>query len=127
MSIDGRRRRTRFMLRALELASLARGRTSPNPMVGALVVKNGDVIGEGYHARAGESHAEIRALDIAATLKSFVAVLAPLHVLRNLLAISAFLLGVFAFGLTRSEIGLNFGFFLPGLWPRSVSSNLRLA
>jgi len=48
--------------RALELALRARGQTSPNPLVGALVVKAGRVIGEGFHARAGEPHAERVAL-----------------------------------------------------------------
>ncbi len=40
----------------------ARGRTSPNPMVGAVVVKGGKVVGEGYHSRAGNPHAEVEAL-----------------------------------------------------------------
>lgn len=51
-----------FMQQALELAVLARGRTSPNPMVGAVVVKDDKVIGEGYHHQAGTPHAEIHAL-----------------------------------------------------------------
>ncbi len=50
------------MRRALELAQMARGRTSPNPMVGAVVVRRGKVVGEGYHSRAGQPHAEIEAL-----------------------------------------------------------------
>jgi diaminohydroxyphosphoribosylaminopyrimidine deaminase/5-amino-6-(5-phosphoribosylamino)uracil reductase len=50
------------MKRVLRLAEKGRGRTSPNPMVGAVLTKNGDVVGEGYHARAGEDHAEIIAL-----------------------------------------------------------------
>lgn len=50
------------MKMALELASRARGRTSPNPMVGAVLVKDNRVIGQGYHARAGEPHAEVLAL-----------------------------------------------------------------
>ena len=54
-----------FMQRALALAAKARGWTSPNPMVGAVVVKNGRIIGEGYHHRAGEPHAEIHALNQA--------------------------------------------------------------
>jgi diaminohydroxyphosphoribosylaminopyrimidine deaminase/5-amino-6-(5-phosphoribosylamino)uracil reductase len=49
-------------MRALELASEARGQTSPNPLVGAVVVKDGRTIGEGYHHRAGEPHAERMAL-----------------------------------------------------------------
>lgn len=51
-----------YMRRALELAALATGRTSPNPMVGAVIVNNGEVVGEGYHLRAGTPHAEIHAL-----------------------------------------------------------------
>jgi diaminohydroxyphosphoribosylaminopyrimidine deaminase/5-amino-6-(5-phosphoribosylamino)uracil reductase len=52
----------KYMRMALRLAAKARGRTSPNPMVGAVVVKNGRVIGRGYHHRAGEPHAEAIAL-----------------------------------------------------------------
>jgi diaminohydroxyphosphoribosylaminopyrimidine deaminase/5-amino-6-(5-phosphoribosylamino)uracil reductase len=51
-----------FMSEALDLAAQARGRTSPNPMVGAVVVRAGQVVGRGYHHRAGEPHAEILAL-----------------------------------------------------------------
>lgn len=51
------------MQRALALAR--RGKTSPNPMVGAVVVKDGRVVGEGYHVRAGEPHAEVVALEKA--------------------------------------------------------------
>jgi diaminohydroxyphosphoribosylaminopyrimidine deaminase/5-amino-6-(5-phosphoribosylamino)uracil reductase len=46
---------------ALGLASRARGMTNPNPMVGAVLVKDGRIIGEGYHHRAGEPHAEVNA------------------------------------------------------------------
>jgi diaminohydroxyphosphoribosylaminopyrimidine deaminase/5-amino-6-(5-phosphoribosylamino)uracil reductase len=52
----------KFMRMALRLAEKARGRTSPNPMVGAVVVMNGRVIASGYHHRAGEPHAEALAL-----------------------------------------------------------------
>lgn len=47
---------------ALQLADKARGETSPNPMVGAVIVRSGKVVGEGYHKRAGADHAEIVAL-----------------------------------------------------------------
>jgi diaminohydroxyphosphoribosylaminopyrimidine deaminase/5-amino-6-(5-phosphoribosylamino)uracil reductase len=50
---------------ALKLALKAKGATRPNPMVGAVVVKNGRIIGRGYHERAGLPHAEIVALDEA--------------------------------------------------------------
>lgn len=53
------------MRRALRLARRAAGRTSPNPMVGAVVVRDGRVVGEGYHARAGAPHAEAHALRAA--------------------------------------------------------------
>jgi len=51
-----------WMKRALHLAEKGRGRTSPNPMVGAVLVKDGKVVGEGYHIKAGADHAEITAL-----------------------------------------------------------------
>ncbi len=51
-----------YMEMALQLASRALGRTSPNPMVGAVLVRDGKVVGQGYHARAGAPHAEIMAL-----------------------------------------------------------------
>ena len=50
-----------FMSRALELAKQGRGRVSPNPMVGCVLVKDGEVIGEGYHEEFGGPHAEIMA------------------------------------------------------------------
>ncbi|MBV6623101.1 MAG: bifunctional diaminohydroxyphosphoribosylaminopyrimidine deaminase/5-amino-6-(5-phosphoribosylamino)uracil reductase RibD [Rivularia sp. (in: Bacteria)] len=54
-----------MMQRCLELARRGLGRTSPNPMVGAVIVKNGEIIGEGFHPRAGEPHAEVFALKAA--------------------------------------------------------------
>src|SRR5580700_3993000 len=55
-----------YMDRALFLAGRGRGRTSPNPMVGALVVSDDDVVvGYGFHQRAGKAHAEVRALQMA--------------------------------------------------------------
>src|SRR5512135_3049556 len=55
-------RDAQFMRLALRLARRAYGQTSPNPMVGAVLVKGGKVIGRGWHHRAGEPHAEIEAL-----------------------------------------------------------------
>jgi len=55
-----------LMRRALDLAQKGRGRTSPNPIVGAVVARNGSILGEGYHAYAGGPHAEVVALEAAA-------------------------------------------------------------
>jgi diaminohydroxyphosphoribosylaminopyrimidine deaminase/5-amino-6-(5-phosphoribosylamino)uracil reductase len=49
--------------RALELAEGGRGRVSPNPMVGAVLVRDGAVIGEGFHATLGDLHAERAAIE----------------------------------------------------------------
>jgi diaminohydroxyphosphoribosylaminopyrimidine deaminase / 5-amino-6-(5-phosphoribosylamino)uracil reductase len=51
--------------RALELAERGRGTTHPNPVVGAVVVRDGEVVGEGWHQRKGEAHAEVIALEAA--------------------------------------------------------------
>jgi diaminohydroxyphosphoribosylaminopyrimidine deaminase/5-amino-6-(5-phosphoribosylamino)uracil reductase len=56
------KRDEQYMHMALRLAAKAKGRTSPNPMVGAVVVKDGKVISRGYHRKAGEPHAEAIAL-----------------------------------------------------------------
>jgi diaminohydroxyphosphoribosylaminopyrimidine deaminase/5-amino-6-(5-phosphoribosylamino)uracil reductase len=54
------------MERALELAERGRGTTRPNPLVGAVVVRNGEIVGEGWHERPGGPHAEVVALAAAA-------------------------------------------------------------
>ncbi|MEB3308608.1 MAG: bifunctional diaminohydroxyphosphoribosylaminopyrimidine deaminase/5-amino-6-(5-phosphoribosylamino)uracil reductase RibD [Snowella sp.] len=51
-----------MMQRCLELARQALGRTAPNPLVGAVIVKNGQIVGQGYHPQAGQPHAEVFAL-----------------------------------------------------------------
>lgn len=56
---------TKFMKRALELAEKGVGYTKPNPLVGAVIVKDGKIIGEGYHELYGSHHAEINALKSA--------------------------------------------------------------
>jgi diaminohydroxyphosphoribosylaminopyrimidine deaminase/5-amino-6-(5-phosphoribosylamino)uracil reductase len=52
----------RFMRRALELARQGWGTTHPNPMVGAVIVEQGEIVAEGFHSKAGEPHAEVMAL-----------------------------------------------------------------
>src|SRR4051794_9547418 len=61
-SVAATERDLKHLYRAIELASTARGMTSPNPMVGAVVVKGDKTLGEGYHEAAGQPHAERMAL-----------------------------------------------------------------
>ncbi|OOQ62157.1 bifunctional diaminohydroxyphosphoribosylaminopyrimidine deaminase/5-amino-6-(5-phosphoribosylamino)uracil reductase RibD [Mucilaginibacter pedocola] len=53
-----------YMQRCLELAALGAGSVSPNPMVGAVIVHNDKIIGEGYHRKHGEAHAEVNAVNM---------------------------------------------------------------
>lgn len=55
----------RWMRRALELATRGWGRVAPNPMVGAVIVRDGEIVGEGWHAEYGRPHAEVEALRAA--------------------------------------------------------------
>jgi len=59
---------SKYMTEALRLAKLALGRTSPNPLVGAVIVKDGKIVGRGYHHKAGTPHAEVHALAEAGEL-----------------------------------------------------------
>lgn len=52
-----------YMQRCLDLAILGAGKVSPNPMVGAVIVHNGQIIGEGYHQQYGQAHAEVNAVN----------------------------------------------------------------
>jgi diaminohydroxyphosphoribosylaminopyrimidine deaminase / 5-amino-6-(5-phosphoribosylamino)uracil reductase len=54
-----------FMRLALEMAGTAKGKTNPNPMVGAVIVKDGEIVGTGIHRKAGEPHAEVHAFRMA--------------------------------------------------------------
>ncbi|XP_058082868.1 riboflavin biosynthesis protein PYRD, chloroplastic [Magnolia sinica] len=57
-----------YMRRCVEVARKAVGCTSPNPMVGCVIVKNGEIVGEGFHPKAGQPHAEVFALKNAGVL-----------------------------------------------------------
>lgn len=57
------REKEKYMAIALELAEKGLGTTSPNPMVGAVIVKDGKIIGSGYHRKAGCAHAEVEAIN----------------------------------------------------------------
>ena len=52
-----------YMKMALELAKKGIGRVNPNPLVGSVIVKDGKIIGEGYHKMFGEAHAEVHAIE----------------------------------------------------------------
>mgnify|MGYP002625383385 CR=1 FL=1 len=54
------------MCRAVELAARGLGHTRPNPAVGAVIVKGGKIVGEGWHKKAGKDHAEVAAIKNAA-------------------------------------------------------------
>lgn len=56
----------KFMARCLQLAKKGEGFTKPNPLVGAVIVHNGQIIGEGYHRKYGEAHAEVNAIQSVA-------------------------------------------------------------
>ena len=55
----------KFMKMAIELAKKGKGKVNPNPLVGAVIVKNGEIIGQGYHSKYGGNHAEIEAINNA--------------------------------------------------------------
>lgn len=65
MSIEPVHSDEKYMARAFELARRGRFTTTPNPNVGCVIVRDGEIVGEGYHLRAGEPHAEIHALRMA--------------------------------------------------------------
>ena len=68
---------TEFMRRCFQLARKGEGVTHPNPMVGAVVVHAGKIIGEGYHRRYGEAHAEVNAITAVKDMSA-----APFHPVR---------------------------------------------
>ena len=53
----------KYIKRCIELARKGAGSVSPNPMVGCVIVHNGEIIGEGYHQKHGEAHAEVNAIN----------------------------------------------------------------
>jgi diaminohydroxyphosphoribosylaminopyrimidine deaminase/5-amino-6-(5-phosphoribosylamino)uracil reductase len=67
------------MRRALELAMLGQGHVEPNPMVGCVIVQGAEIIGEGWHRRFGEAHAEVEALRIAGERASGAAMFVTLE------------------------------------------------
>ena len=60
----------KYMELAIKLAEKGRGKVEPNPVVGAVIIKNGKIIGKGYHKKFGENHAEINAIKNAGSIDS---------------------------------------------------------
>lgn len=70
----------KYMRRALDLARLGAGHASPNPMVGAVIVADGRVIGEGWHRRCGQAHAEVNAVNSVADVDRHLLPLSTIYV-----------------------------------------------
>jgi diaminohydroxyphosphoribosylaminopyrimidine deaminase/5-amino-6-(5-phosphoribosylamino)uracil reductase len=89
------------MRRALELAERGRGLTSPNPLVGAVVAHNGEIVGEGFHERAGGPHAEIVALEAAGARARGATLYATLEPCNHAGRTPPCVPAIFAAGITR--------------------------
>jgi len=90
-----------LMRRALELAERGRGRTSPNPMVGAVVARNGEIVGEGFHDHAGGPHAEVAALEAAGAHARGATLYVTLEPCNHVGRTPACVPAIFAAGITR--------------------------
>jgi len=90
-----------LMRRALELAERGRGLTSPNPMVGAVVARNGEIVGEGFHDHAGGPHAEVVALEAAGPRARGATLFVTLEPCNHVGRTPACVPAIFAAGITR--------------------------
>ena len=103
-----------MMARALQLAELGRFTTKPNPMVGCVLVRDDQVVGEGWHQRAGEAHAEINALkdagDAARGATAYVT-LEPCSMCAGLIVHSRVARVVFAASEPRAGVAISQGQF----------------
>ena len=95
-----------FMRLALREAKKGVGRTSPNPVVGAVVVKNGLVVGKGYHRKAGEPHAEINALADAGAAAADATIYVTLEPCNHTGRTSPCTKAILAAGIKRVVIGM---------------------
>src|SRR5262249_5013696 len=90
-----------LMRRALGLAERGRGLTSPNPMVGAVVARNGEIVGEGFHERAGGPHAEVVALAAAGAYARGATLYVTLEPCNHVGRTPPCVPAIFAAGITR--------------------------
>ncbi len=95
-----------FMRMAVELAQKGQGRTSPNPCVGAVVVSNGEVVGRGYHHKAGSPHAEILAIRDAGTSCAGATIYVTLEPCNHIGKTPPCSRAVLEAGITRVVIGM---------------------
>lgn len=95
------------MARAVALARRGLGRTSPNPPVGAVVVRNGRIVGEGWHRRAGGSHAEVVALRRAGAAARGATLYVTLEPCSHFGRTPPCVSGVVAAGVTRVVVGVG--------------------
>jgi diaminohydroxyphosphoribosylaminopyrimidine deaminase/5-amino-6-(5-phosphoribosylamino)uracil reductase len=95
-----------FMRLAIREAKKGMGRTSPNPVVGAVVVKEGRIVGKGYHHRAGTPHAEIHALNAAGALAAAGCLYVTLEPCNHTGRTPPCTEAILASGITRVVIGM---------------------
>jgi len=96
-----------FMRIALEEARKGQGRTAPNPCVGAVVVREGQIVGRGYHRRAGTPHAEVNALDDAGNLAVGATLYVTLEPCNHTGRTPPCTQAVLKAGITRVVVGMN--------------------
>jgi diaminohydroxyphosphoribosylaminopyrimidine deaminase/5-amino-6-(5-phosphoribosylamino)uracil reductase len=97
---------TAFMRLAIREAKKGIGRTSPNPIVGAVVVKEGRVVGKGYHHRAGTPHAEVHALKTAGNLAAAGSLYVTLEPCNHIGRTPPCTRAILASGISRVVIGM---------------------
>ncbi|MEW6185562.1 MAG: bifunctional diaminohydroxyphosphoribosylaminopyrimidine deaminase/5-amino-6-(5-phosphoribosylamino)uracil reductase RibD [Thermodesulfobacteriota bacterium] len=97
----------KFMKMALRLAEKGRGRTAPNPMVGAVVVRKGRVVGQGFHQKAGGPHAEIIALEQAGKKASGATLYVTLEPCNHFGRTPPCTMAVLERGIKRVVFGMN--------------------
>lgn len=95
-----------FLERAFKLAEYGRFTTSPNPNVGCVIVRNGNIIGEGYHQNAGGPHAEIYALRMAGNLSKGATIYITLEPCNHYGRTPPCTIAIVASGIIRAVIGM---------------------
>ena len=106
------------MQRCIQLALKAAGKTAPNPLVGSVIVKDGKIIGEGYHPQAGQPHAEVFALkDAGEAARGELIDGVPIHSLRlqGTVANQEVIFGGLGQTLSINHVTIDRSSFMPGI------------